>query len=893
MSQASSPSEREATSLRPWPWLLAASLLVHGASATPGILAEDTDADRELEVLEEAWLDSPAKGWSALWQRPRKLVVARQPGQPSDVYQAFVELSPEGKPIGRTAFFNLSRTPEAAEHTLRIHELRAAWLVSSAGRVTAAEVAAFEPPRSLADRLRCWIAEGRGCSARPVHDSNEWTRLQRWQMRLENWHELGSPHVVRRARVQLVDPAARATLRLDEDGLHLRAHGEHFGATTGWNPTTTSPTFRWQVDTPGRPGNLTTWLAERLRQSRLGENGVALLKAVGFAGWDYARRATSALGGQEPAVDIAQDLGAGLRQQGEPSAFAGPAGWPPAPLSPLLHPPLRDEGQWLSLDEDPFVARGPDGVAPFTFTFLRPDAQRPYVQAYVLLWDPRRLELHAVAGTDDPKSSTGQRGSGRIPRDPRVLGRLAGAFNGAFRTRHGAFGMAADGVLYLPPKPYAATVARLADGSTGLGTWPDQPGLQHSVTSFRQNLTPLLQDGIDNPYRRHWWGGTPEGWLHESFTVRTALCLTRERFLAYVYGDALDPESLIRVVRALRCDYAMHLDMNAGHTGFELYRTAPVGSSTPLPQPLESTWQARGTVRGAEDFEFAARRLTRRMPLMNFPRYIHREQRDFFYLTLRPAVGQLPLPPSWHPSGPVQGWHFGPSGPGGAPACWGHASLRPFEEAPEIGAHVLTLDPGRLIVMPPGSVLTVHSSIRLVGSSSSATESSQSKAEARRFGMVESAMHAASDSGVWWHDGRFFLAERAPDRTWTRLAWLHPAERRPAVALVGLDRDGLLLYLDLEHGHAVEAERMLTVARRLELRAALPLARRLHWRWTSPNLAGDAAVSPAIHRVELVAVEGPGARRIFPETPVVPPQIWAYRQLRSLPLEAPTAAEPP
>jgi len=31
--------------------------------------------------------------------------------------------------------------------------------------------------------------------------------------------------------------------------------------------------------------------------------------------------------------------------------------------------------------------------------------------------------------------------------------------------------MMVDRKLYCPPKPWAATVARLADGATGFGTW--------------------------------------------------------------------------------------------------------------------------------------------------------------------------------------------------------------------------------------------------------------------------------------------------------------------------------------------------------------------------------------------------------------------------------------
>ena len=48
--------------------------------------------------------------------------------------------------------------------------------------------------------------------------------------------------------------------------------------------------------------------------------------------------------------------------------------------------------------------------------------------------------------------------------------------------------------------------------------------------------------------------------------------MTREGFVAYFWGDHATPESLVGALRAARCRYAIHLDMNGANTGFELYR---------------------------------------------------------------------------------------------------------------------------------------------------------------------------------------------------------------------------------------------------------------------------------------------------------------------------------
>jgi hypothetical protein len=215
------------------------------------------------------------------------------------------------------------------------------------------------------------------------------------------------------------------------------------------------------------------------------------------------------------------------------------------------------------------------------------------------------------------------------------MGRLAAAFNGGFQATHGEFGMMADRVVYLPPKPYAATIAELDDGSAGFGTWPDNDAIGNEFVGFRQNLTPLLSDGKDNPYERTWWGGVPPGWQDATRTVRTGLCLTRESHLAYFYGSSIDMESLTVAMNAARCRYGVHLDMNPGHTGLEFYRVGLRENLPNLARKLDSSWEAKGAVSDMAGWEFLGRRMIRSMHLMNFPRYARTDSRDFFYLTHR------------------------------------------------------------------------------------------------------------------------------------------------------------------------------------------------------------------------------------------------------------------
>jgi len=106
---------------------------------------------------------------------------------------------------------------------------------------------------------------------------------------------------------------------------------------------------------------------------------------------------------------------------------------------------------------------------------------------------------------------------------------VVAAFNGGFQAQHGEYGMQSNGIEYLPPKPYAATVVEFRDGTKRLRrlaraatTVPDD------VIGMRQNLTALVQDGKFNP------GDAPGGAAHRRdgptrFTRRAARSVSRAR----------------------------------------------------------------------------------------------------------------------------------------------------------------------------------------------------------------------------------------------------------------------------------------------------------------------------------------------------------------------------
>ena len=206
------------------------------------------------------------------------------------------------------------------------------------------------------------------------------------------------------------------------------------------------------------------------------------------------------------------------------------------------------------------------------------------------------------------------------------------------------FGMSANGIEYLPPKPYAATVVELRDGSNAFGAWPATlTTAPDDVVAYRQNLTALVQDGKWNPWGRNWWGGTPPGWPDQIHSARSAICLTDDGFAGYFYSASISAEDLAQGMLDARCKFGIHLDMNPGHAGFEFYDVAPEGKLAPLGRPMQADWEAEGKVPDMAGWVLRSRRMIRGMGHMLFPRYIQREARDFFYLTSRPVLPGAPV----------------------------------------------------------------------------------------------------------------------------------------------------------------------------------------------------------------------------------------------------------
>src|SRR5690606_34990273 len=145
---------------------------------------------------------------------------------------------------------------------------------------------------------------------------------------------------------------------------------------------------------------------------------------------------------------------------------------------------------------------------------------------------------------------------------------------------------------YVPPLRFAATIATDTAGNVGFGTWPESQPLPNTLVGLRQNLTPLVAVGMFNPYQRTWWGGVPSGCESVTLSVRSGLCLTVLRHVAYYYGATVVAVYLAKAVLAPRWTYAVHLDMIQGHSGLEFYHVAPEAKFPSLALILDRVWHA-------------------------------------------------------------------------------------------------------------------------------------------------------------------------------------------------------------------------------------------------------------------------------------------------------------
>lgn len=771
-------------------------------------------------------------------------VLAAPPGAEQDVYLVRARRGPRGALLDLESVHNLTRTSAVSERQLTARGPWAAW--------------------ATGDGNHTYGVHWADASRSPLAHSDALSRGQRWQWRLQWLQQTGSSNGILERHFKLIPPPTTIELELEPAGLRLISEQGNIELPPELHQVRSGGHLLQEQTTPlPSPGNWITWSVDRVRSMPwFGDENMQRLKAVAYHAWDLLERHVPLISSPPEVTmttSLATSAGAPSPAPPGPPSAAGAAAlperqdWPPPPLQPQLDPALPGEGQWRTFENDPFVRTLEGFGSPLASTFLRVDPDRPLTRVLITAWDPALVDLHMISGTDEPVSATGETGSGQIPRDAQTMTRLVAAFNGGFQGHHGDFGMLAEGTLYVPPKPYAATVARLRDGSIGFGTWPESRDIPGSITSFRQNLTPLVAEGRYNPYHRSWWGGVPSGWEDTTRTVRSGLCLTKSGMVAYFYASKAGPKELGEAMLAAECTYGLHLDMNQGHTGLELYHVGSEADVPPLAMPLDAVWQAQGRVPDSPELRFRGRRLFKSMQLMNFPRYIRRQTRDFFYLTLREM---LPGPAPSVAGQPPSPWRVTTLPQDGFPPAMATSSLRPNPDHPATVVQLWQVD------------------ARWVG----ARPAADTSAPLACFETPSPAhdWEASGPTAALWLDAGRFAVGVPPQQTAPLLGGTRERPAQPRAA-IGLRRDDqVLVYAEIVTGTptATDGE---TLTAALRASGAEPrLYREEPWRiaLAERDLSGHPVSMKSAHQQCLFRSETRAFRMMFKETPIVKRAHW-------------------
>ncbi|MBI5532288.1 MAG: hypothetical protein HY898_06220 [Deltaproteobacteria bacterium] len=575
-----------------------------------------------------AW--EPSRGWLTDLVLGRRVLFlgSPEPRAPHDLFRASVRVSPEGRPISVVRSVNLTSSPLGDVHPLVLRDHYAAYAMNAAGAVQQVTLLDLDGERPNAERL-----------------------IDRLMATLTNWQETGATDGLARTDVSMSQPCSVVKLGFEARVMTVAPAGgddrfgidlgtgevvpgpaaDRAGATSMQMPHLNKPPIIWAVDTVRAwtgPAPI-AWLEEKVFDWK------DRLKRLAYFGLGGQREEPVALAAAT--VPTAPAAPRALGADGMPQE----APWPPAPLQSMWKQPDPEEGKWEPV-RHPFLKRtkvhGAKQAAPpyFYTTYVRSDPKRPYSKVLLIAIDSRQLQLGMEGGVEDPKPLTGAHGEGRIPRDPSILSRVVGAFNGAFKTTHGQYGMMVNRRVLLPPKPGGATVLVASDGRAGFGTWPASDAVPPDVVSFRQNLEPLVEDGKVNPSGRTQWGFQLPG--TSMLTHRSGLCMTSAGHMIYAWGPEVSAITLGNAMVQAGCIYGVHLDMNPHHTAFAFL-----------------------DIRDAGRKDWDAKILTPEMETLP-ERYILWSPKDFFYLMLRnfdpPAIDGVDMdpddgtqpPPAWAPA---------------------------------------------------------------------------------------------------------------------------------------------------------------------------------------------------------------------------------------------------
>jgi hypothetical protein len=247
--------------------------------------------------------------------------------------------------------------------------------------------------------------------------------------------------------------------------------------------------------------------------------------------------------------------------------------------------PLPGEGVWRLVET---VKNQP---AMYT-TFLRPDSVHTSYVAGLVSMDQRLLTFSLHPGSEDPGPGNWN-SSYWIP--PNERKGLMATFNGGFKLDVAGGGFYLNGQTKGSLTDGAASVVYYKDGTIKVGVWGRDVRMSPNVVGVRQNLKLIVDRGqIPTDVNENVlssWGATLGG---AYYVWRSGIGITKDGRVIYVYGPALNVETLAGLLQRAGAVEAMQLDINPFWTTFESY-SAGNNPSDPTPHVLLPTQQTPAT----------------------------------------------------------------------------------------------------------------------------------------------------------------------------------------------------------------------------------------------------------------------------------------------------------
>ena len=245
-----------------------------------------------------------------------------------------------------------------------------------------------------------------------------------------------------------------------------------------------------------------------------------------------------------------------------------PASIGPTKLTALAGTNISGEGVWSPALR---TARGPI----LAVTWLRTLAVGT-PRAAIAWLDQSQVRFELRPGTSEPGVPAGSTWSPWLP--PTERDRLVAAVNGGFRLKDSFGGFYLFGRTVRPLRTGSSSAVIYLDGHMDIGVWGKEVRLTPQVVSVRQELYPLIDNGVPSPVLKDRpilrWGGVVGGAVN---TWRSGIGVTASGALLYACGPNMAPVDLAAVLLQAGAVRAMELDINPYWVSFMWFGHATSG----------------------------------------------------------------------------------------------------------------------------------------------------------------------------------------------------------------------------------------------------------------------------------------------------------------------------